>query len=201
MRLTRVIDMDQYFREYPQKRPVLNGDPEQRCGDNLYFREGSHWRRVPSGGHNSVDLFAQDQGKPVFLAEGSDNFWYFGATSPMPESLAFADRFPGLILGRHGFKYVCDVEAIGKFVEWLESIGTRGRLGDPRDKEPSNHRHYLIAIEPQHVWKTACSEAGQDSLAIAVTAPVGAIHSQQTESRGCGTPSPLRAGKKMCGSR
>lgn len=46
MRLTKVIDMNQYFREYPQKRPVLDGKPEQTCGDNLYFRNGAHWRRV-----------------------------------------------------------------------------------------------------------------------------------------------------------
>lgn len=201
MRLTRVLDMDQYFREYPQKRPVLDGEPEQRCGDNLYFRERSHWRRVPSGGHNSVGSFTQDQGKPVFLAEGSDNFWYFGAASPMPESLAFADRFPGLILRRQGFKYVRDIETIGKFVHWIESIGTCGRFGDPRDKEPSDHRHYLLAIEPQHVWQAACGEASQDSLTVAVADPVGAIHTQQTESRGCDTQSPMRATRKMCDSR
>ena len=70
--------MDVYFREYPQKRPVLDGEPEQRCGDNRYFREDAHWRRAPSEGHNSVDSFVQDQGKPIFLAEGPYNFWYFG---------------------------------------------------------------------------------------------------------------------------
>ncbi|NPT61648.1 Nmad2 family putative nucleotide modification protein [Paraburkholderia elongata] len=206
MRLTKVLDMDRYFREYPQKRPVLNGEPEQRYGDNLYFREGAHWRRVPSPGHNSVDSFAQDRGKLVFLAEGSGNFWYFGAASSMPESLAFADRFPGLILRRQGFKYVYDVETIEKFVHWLESIGTRGRFGDPRDKEPDNHRHYLTAIEPQHVWQEACGEASPESLAIAEADHVGANHTRQTESRGCGTPSPrqyaeMRTASGTCGSR
>jgi hypothetical protein len=153
-----------------------------------------------------VDSFAQDQAKLVFLAEGSGNFWYFGAASSMPESLAFADQFPGLILRRQGFKYVYDVETIEKFVHWLESIGIRGRLGDPRDKEPDNHRHYITAIEPQHVWQEAFGEASPESLAITVAGHVGENHTRQTESRGCGTPSPrqsaeMRVAKGTCGSR
>ncbi|MEM5314287.1 hypothetical protein [Paraburkholderia sp. JHI869] len=206
MRLTHVLEMDRYFREYPQKRPVLDGEPEQRCGDNLYFREGTHWRRVPSEGHNSVDSFAQDQGKPVFLAEGSDNFWYFGAASPLSESLAFADRFPGLILRRRGFEYVYDAKAIEEFVRWLESIGNRGRIGSPRDKEPGNDRQYLTAIIPHHVWLPACAEAGLDILAMTVADRVDVTHARQTGSRGCGTPSlmqhaEMRYAKGTCGSR
>ena len=206
MRLTSVLDMDRYFRDYPQKRPVINGKPEQRCGDNLYFREGVHWRRVPSAGHNFVDLFVQDSGRPVFLAEGPENFWYFGAASSMPESLAFANLFPGLVLRRQGIQYVYDAASIEKFIHWLESIGASGRLGSPRDREPDNYRHYLTAIEPRHVWQRASEEVGTGNEAGNAADRVDVNHCRRDEDRGCGIPSPTQGGevrsvKRTCGSR
>lgn len=204
MRLTKVIDMDRYFHEYPQKRPVLDGKPEQTRGDNLYFRDGAHWRRVPSPAHNSVESFKQDHGKPVFLAEGAANFWYFGAASSLPESLAFADRFPGLVLNRQGIQYVYDVETIGKFVVWLESTAARGRLGDPRDKEPSEHHRYLTAIAPQPVWQPSFSNANPAGSIVPVADKVSVHNSQRAPSRGCGNPAPtrdaeVRTAKGSCG--
>ncbi|WP_155754940.1 hypothetical protein [Burkholderia thailandensis] len=204
MRLTRVIDMDRYFREYPQKRPVLGGKPEQTCGDNLYFRDGVHWRRVPSAAHNSVESFKQDHGKPVFLAEGAGNFWYFGAANSLPESLAFAGRFPGLVLNRQGIQYVYDVEAIEKFVRWLESTASCGRLGTPRDKEPSEHHHYLTTIAPHPVWQSACGNASPPESIVPLAHKVGVHNSRQTPSRGCGNPAPkrdadARTAKGSCG--
>jgi hypothetical protein len=152
MRLTKVLDMQSYFTNYPQKRPVPNGTYEQQCGDNLYFREGDRWARVPSAEHNSVDCFVADRGRPVFLSEGEENYWYFGAGNTSRELQGFADRFPWLIKDRQGFSYVYDEQQIAAFVSWLDALGKRGLIGEPRDRAFTHADHYLVSIEPSPRW-------------------------------------------------
>ncbi|SDK11691.1 hypothetical protein SAMN05216189_102923 [Pseudomonas delhiensis] len=153
MQLTEVLSMDEYFKAFPEKRPDPCGSPEQRSGDNLYFREGGGWLRVPSAEHNDVESFLNDQGRPVYLAEGEDHFWYFGAANPMPEIQGFADRFPWLIKNRQGFSYIHDAERIQAFAQWLSSLKRSGRLGSPRDQQPIATDRYLIAVDPEPVWR------------------------------------------------
>lgn len=152
MRLTKVLDMDEYFMTFPDKRPNLHGSLEQQLGDNMYFRENGRWLRMLSAEHNSVRSFKQDQGRRVYLAEGANNFWYFGATNPMSEIQGFADRFPWLIQDRQGLEYVDDAERIQTFVEWLSSLEATGLLGQPRDQNPIAANRYLTAIDPVPVW-------------------------------------------------
>ncbi|WP_444436508.1 hypothetical protein [Pseudomonas sp. A6] len=155
MQLTKVLSMDEYFKAFPEKRPDPDGSLEQRSGDNLYFRENGRWLRVPSAEHNDVESFRNDQGCPVYLAEGDDHFWYFGAANPMPEIQGFADRFPWLIHGRQGCAYIDDVERIQVFAEWLSSLKRSGCLGNPRDQQFIAADRYLIAVDPEPVWRIA----------------------------------------------
>ena len=129
MRLTKVLDMTTYFHEYKQKRPVLDGTPEQRCGDNFHYFENGQWKYIPSALHCCEEEFEQDQGRQVFLAEGEDNFWYFG-----DKSLDFAAQFPSLIHNGRGISYERDEKAIKAFSDWLQGMGVRGCIGKPSDQ-------------------------------------------------------------------
>lgn len=153
MCLTRILDMPDYFAAFPNKRPDPSGSREQQCGDNLYYRDGGRWARLPSAEHNTIGCFMQDQNRPVYLAECAHKFWYFGAASNLPELDGFADQFPWLIKDRCGFSYVHDETRIASFEKWLQALGQRGLIGQPRDQVEIGANRYLITIDPMPQWK------------------------------------------------
>lgn len=167
MQLTKVLDMDEYFSQFPEKHPDPYGSIEQKYGDNMYFRDDGRWLRLPSAEHNSVESFRQDQGRRVYLAEGEDRFWYFGAANPMPTLRDFADQFPWLILGRQGFEYIHDAERIQAFTKRLSSLEQSGLLGKPRNQEAIATDRHLISIDPEPVWCDAESGAEHGHSATA----------------------------------
>ncbi|WP_156030231.1 hypothetical protein [Thiomonas sp. FB-Cd] len=65
MRLTKVLGMNEYFQQCPNKRLDSLGGLERQYGDNMYFQEGGRWLRMPSAEHNHPDSFQQDQGRRV----------------------------------------------------------------------------------------------------------------------------------------
>ena len=89
MRITNVLDMNDYFDQFPSKRPDPAGTFEQRRGDNIYYSRDGQWRRAPSLEHNTVENFRQDCGRTVYLAEGAENYWYFGAEGACRPSRSF----------------------------------------------------------------------------------------------------------------
>ncbi|MDF3934658.1 hypothetical protein [Pseudomonas citronellolis] len=183
MQLTKVLDMEEYFNSFPQKRPLPSGNLMQRSGDNLYYREDGRWLRLPSTEHNDEKAFRQDVGRPVYLAEGSDHFWYFGAANSMPEIQGFADRFPWLIQNRQGFKYVENSEKIQAFSEWLSSLGGSGQLGTPRDQAPIATDRFLIAIDPMPIWTKA--ESAEHQTLTSGTSCTRRTARQRPNKRGC----------------
>jgi hypothetical protein len=153
MQLTHVLGMDEYFRQFPAKRPDPQGSVEQQHGDNLYFHEDGRWQRLPSAEHNSESSFLQDRARRVFLAEGEDRFWYFGADNPMPELQEFEHRFQAFVQRRQGFAYVRSEARIQEFAAWLASIGRKGLIGKPRDQRPITADRFLVALDPEPVWR------------------------------------------------
>ncbi len=151
MRLTKILDMPSYFAAFPEKRPNPTGSLVEQCGDNLCDYQGGQWTRLPSACHNNVDIFKQDQGHPVFLAEGEDNFWYFGGNDNHLTA-AFNDQFPELIKDRQGFSYERNEQLIAKFEAWLRSMGYSGPCGSPRDLPPQPSGTYLVQIDPEERW-------------------------------------------------
>jgi hypothetical protein len=180
MRLTKVLDMHSYFVNFPQKRPVPNGTYEQQCGDNLYFRDSDRWARLPSAEHNSVDDFIKDRGRPVFISEGPENYWYFGAGSALRELEGFADRFPWLLKDRQGFSYIYDEQRIAAFTSWLEEFRQRGLIGQPRDRAVTRADRYLVGIDPTPSWLPSGYDTDQ---------PARPEHSVSPRS-GCGVSRP-----------
>ncbi len=161
MRLTKILDMPSYFAAFPEKRPNPTGSLMEQCGDNLYDYQGGQWTRLPSACHNNVDIFKQDQGHPVFLAEGEDNFWYFGGDDN-PLARAFNDYFPELIKDRQGFSYERNGQVIARFETWLRSLDCSGAIGSPRDLPPRPPGAYLVQIEPEERWVSS-TELGTES--------------------------------------
>lgn len=202
MRLTRVLDMPTYFREFPKKRPKVNGGPDERCGDNIYdFREG-HWIRTPSALHNDPMAFKQDQNRKVYLAEGDENFWYFGGLNPNSFVLEFADRFRNLVRDRQGFSYIDDETTIRDFTNWLAQVSTPGCRGTPRDSFLALDKRYLIQIEPSERW-ISHEELGPASQTDVKTKlmEMGAQHMQTScrkSSSGCESPPSLVTKRRGC---
>ena len=151
MQVTKILDMPSYFLAYPEKRPIPTGNRIEQCGDNLYTTLGGNWVRLPSACHNNAKSFRKDQDCPVFLAEGEDNFWYFGGSN-FPFIEEFGDKFPRFIKDRQGFSYVRDQQSIGEFTQWLHSLGRKGRIGEPRDSLSVRPSKYLVAIDPEEQW-------------------------------------------------
>ena len=151
MRVTKVLTMSEYFSGFPEKRPNPNGDAIERCGDNLYDNSSGKWRRLPSACHNEVGSFVQDQGRPVFLSEGEEDFWYFGGIDD-PATRGFPDNFPELIKDRQGISYVHDEAVIDRFVLWLKSYGQSGLIGNPRDPVDFRPERFLVEIDPMPKW-------------------------------------------------
>lgn len=185
MQLTKVLSMDDYFQQFPEKRPDPGGSIEQQYGDNIYFRENGRWLRLPSAEHNSVESFRQDQGRRVYVAEGSDRFWYFGAGNPMSDIQGFADRFPWLILDRQGFEYVHDTGRIYEFVNWLQSLTRKGLIGKPRDQMPLEADRFLTAIDPIPAWQDADSDANQAKSTGVLRCMQRSQRSSGVSKRGC----------------
>lgn len=161
MQLTKVLSMDDYFVQFPEKHPNPCGNVEQQHGDNMYFRQDGRWMRLPSAEHNRVESFRQDQGRRVYLAEGEDRFWYFGANNSMPALQGFAGEFPEFIRSGQGFAYVRDVARILAFTKWLYSLGQNGVLGKPRDQQAIGAHRHLISIDPEPLWHDARLDVGQ----------------------------------------
>jgi hypothetical protein len=136
MRISQVISMDLYYNDprFQKKKPKIDGEPAEQCGDNLYYtgKDGS-WRRLPSRFHNDCDSFIKDvgrdfRGRPVFVSE---HFYYFGdCRVAVPHELA------GVIKDRQGTKWTTGRLAYD-FVNWLEAnhkLGVRGRPNDMSDE-------------------------------------------------------------------
>ena len=183
MQLTKVLGMDEYFNQFPEKHPNPYGSIEQKYGDNMYFRENGRWLRLPSAEHNSVESFRQDQGRRVYLAQGENHFWYFGAANPLPDLSGFADQFPWLIQGQQGFGYIHDAERIPVFTTWLSSLGQSGLRGQPRDQQAISTDRHLISIDPEPTWRDAQSNVDQNQSAVVCCKRIAARPS--VTKRGC----------------
>lgn len=84
-KLIHVMEVDErvhikdYFREerFAAKKPVSDGTPQQRCGDNFYSLDAhGRWMQHPNRYHEGPSCLAQDTRHPwVFVAR---RFWYLG---------------------------------------------------------------------------------------------------------------------------
>jgi hypothetical protein len=124
MRISEVLDMDDYFHDprFQAKKPNPSGTLEEQCGDNFYYKENGNWRRLPSRFHNTPDAFKKDLGKqltgrPVFV---SQRFYYFGE---MP--VVIPPRLERIVRKVQGIQYT-EGPLADDFITWLEANYTSG---------------------------------------------------------------------------
>jgi len=177
MQLCDVLSMNEYFQDsrFQNKKPKLDGAPEEQCGDNFYYQDkDAKWKRLPSRFHNDHASFVADVGKdfagrPVFAAE---HFYYFGRRRVLiPKELA------GVIwAGRN----VCGKsEFANAFVAWLQGNFKPGILAAPRDIADHAGETGVMITGPFANGIAQIKNQESESLTRSVT------HTT-TRSRGCG---------------
>lgn len=137
MRISEVLDMDDYFRDarFQAKKPNPAGTPQEQCGDNFYYKDNGRWRRLPSRFHNTPEAFKKDLGKhltgrPVFV---SQQFYYFGENP-----VAIPSRLERIVRKVQGIQYT-DGHLADDFMIWLEANHAPGIHGTPRDMADHSH--------------------------------------------------------------
>jgi len=172
MCISEVLCMNSYFNDcrFMDKKPKIDGDPEDQCGDNIYFKKNNVWKRHPSRFHNNCQSFMKDvgnrnDGRSVFI---SKHFYYFG-----DQKVQIPEYLLGVIWGRQGIRYVPESLA-DKFVIWLEGAYPPGRLGVPAHLKDHRNEQATIITD----WNVDCvSRAGSKSNVSSQTVRA---------ARGCG---------------
>jgi Nucleotide modification associated domain 2 len=128
------LHMSDYFHDvrFVSKKPDLQGDWKQRCGDNFYSQsEDGAWTQHGNLFHLGAAYLTQDTRHP-FVFAGS-RFWYFGRSA-----IQLPDRFSELI-GRRGIRVNHVKQQAVDFVAWIDAHEP-GIHGLPADN-PDLSRH------------------------------------------------------------
>jgi Nucleotide modification associated domain 2 len=130
MEVDERIHMTDYFSDprFADKRPMMSGTTEQRCGDNFYSQDAAgRWIQHPNRYHVGQAALEQDTRHPwVFTAK---RFWYFGRDAG--EVLA---QYKPLFGGR-GARVNHPPELVAGFRSWVEANLVEGLNAMPRDLE------------------------------------------------------------------
>jgi len=140
MRVDEILTFDDYWVDprFRGKRPRVNGSLVQVFGDNIYhhdpetgewIQEDSH-HSLHDGSPNPENLNRDTKSDAVLV---SAYFGYFGADAPeIPRRLR---NFEGNDLCKSGPSHKANFTAahIEAALEWVESLGVEGCVGDPFD--------------------------------------------------------------------
>ena len=117
MRVDEVVSFDLYDRDprFQCKKPSFSRTPEERCGDNIYYRDvPNHWAQRECF-HCDDDLKTDLGGVNVLISE---YFWYFGKKASFPPT----ECTPVTMKGR-GHKANIPDSAVSAAIEWLVESG------------------------------------------------------------------------------
>ena len=144
MRVDDDLTYDEYWddRRFELKKPIWEGTPKQRCGDNYYHRspEGS-WIQEP-GDHSHKDssqnmYFTRKDTRVPRVLVSENTFVYYGKNSiEIPDALCNGDNRVVQNCGR-GHRCNFSENFRQDFIEWLEEQKHIGVAGEPRDWPPS----------------------------------------------------------------
>jgi len=127
MNIDKVVDFNEYYRnkKYFKKRPNLAGTWQERCGDNIYYKnEAGDWAQTKTIYHRG--MLEKDTKYPrAFI---SDKFYYFGESA-----ITIPNQFIDLVPKRQGVKCNHDPSLAASFVNWIEKNNKCGIQGEPID--------------------------------------------------------------------
>ena len=131
MEVSEILPFEDYYSDvrFEKKKPHVNGSWQERCGDNMYFKDQQgNWLRHLTNHHCSPENFTQDLKNPyVFIAE---YFYYFGE-----KAIKFPDEYKELIWTRQGCKCDHDYYVVQDFLKWLKANYQPGILGNPSNND------------------------------------------------------------------
>ena len=133
MRVTETLTLDEYWRDvrFAGKRPNADGQPEERCGDNIYHfdRTCGQWRQKTGSFHCGTDVGRDTKVDCVLV---SDDFVYFGGDGPpVPEFCGV-----NVCCVTQGHKCRFPEEVVESAIEWVRGLGDTGRCGQPSEMTP-----------------------------------------------------------------
>lgn len=122
------LDFNEYYRDSRfAKKKARAGSWQERCGDNIYFREAGRWVQAAAFHHTTTQDKKKDTRHPRVIS--SDYFFYFGEKAkPIPSEFASL-----LKIGR-GCSYH-EGKTVHAFIRWLTRKYRPGLIGQPRDRE------------------------------------------------------------------
>ena len=135
MRVTRVVGLNDYWEQFPVKRPDVKANGVKAVGDNIYRIKA----KVKVDGddiyhRDNVDNWSQERSQHSKYDKGADiggrnalisrDFVYWGGKGePLPSNLK------GIVGGR-GHRSTANKRFIAPFIKWFEAQ-EKGRLGEP----------------------------------------------------------------------
>jgi hypothetical protein len=129
-----IVPLEIYGGEqrFEPKRPVFRGEPWQRLGDNIYYRDDTGtWRQRPSL-HNASHIPRDLSGINALLG---CEFYYFGASAPeLPSRLSFLAS-PG-----RGHRRFDKGGPTDELANWLRTSFKPGINGEPFHPFPHKRR-------------------------------------------------------------
>lgn len=119
------MQFDDYFRDprFALKKPQVSGDAVQRCGDNMYYKQGDEWVQIESPFHRG-ELETDTKNPYVFI---STRFFYFGR-----DAVELPEEFRGLLKTGSGCRWD-ESDRHDRFLKWLQESFDEGMHAKPHD--------------------------------------------------------------------
>jgi hypothetical protein len=127
MEVDERIHMKDYFNDlrFQEKKPIMEGNWKQRCGDNIYNLIQDNWVPLPNPYHEGMQ--EQDTQHPfVFVGH---KYWYLGkarVNTPL-------DFLP--MIGGRGARVNHPEGLPERFKSWVQSTFAEGIAAEPLDAE------------------------------------------------------------------
>lgn len=133
MEISEKLNLTEYFQDsrFQLKKPNLDGDWKERCGDNFYSQnEDGFWTQHRNRFHIGEAAKLQDIRNPtMFLAE---RFWYLGKSAMTPP-----EKFQ-LMFGGIEIRVNHPEELFDKFKHWVVTNFKEGITDVPNDNAEIN---------------------------------------------------------------
>ncbi len=136
MKILDKLHFDEYFRDhrFQDKIPNLQGNWQEKCGDNIYFLDDDgFWQQLPNSYRTSKQEIRQDLKYPyVYVAE---EFYYLGE-----KAVHLPTEFRQVVVNQLDSADVREDQLANQIVDWIQKNLQPGIYGFPSErKEEKDH--------------------------------------------------------------
>lgn len=137
MQISEVLSLEEYDIDprFQYKKPDLQGNSMQQCGDNIYYRDKrGQWRQRPSR-HTEKDMEHDLSGRNVLIAR---HFFYLGR-----DAESIPPKYAALVCRGRGHRCNFPEGLVQDFIAWLTKRFPHGQHGQasnpPATLDPDLH--------------------------------------------------------------